>query len=128
MKYLDSAKLLEEAVKSNKNTWGSFNFPELKGEPEDLDDSLFREKLNIVMDARKNEVNDRTAWAKCMHAVQCAFTAFSPFGKHFLDIVKEGQAVFAIPLLFSSIDPDTKSLWVTLWRLAFIDHGESSFI
>jgi hypothetical protein len=93
-KYLDSVKLLEKAVKSNEDRWGSFDFPGLKGEPEDVDDSLFREKINTVMDARKNEVNDRTAWAKCMHAVQCAFTAFSPFAKNFLTIAKEGQAVF----------------------------------
>ena len=98
-RYLDAAKLLEEAVKAYEGRWGSFDFPELKGEPKDFDDSLFREKINTVMDARKNEVNDQTAWAKCRHAVQCAFTAFSPFAKHFLTIAKECQAVFAIPCL-----------------------------
>ena len=96
-KYLDSVKLLEEAVKSNEDTWGSFNYPELKGEPKDLDDSLFREKINAVIDARKGAVNDRNAWAKCKNAVQCAFTAFSPFARNFLTIAKDVQAVFAIP-------------------------------
>jgi hypothetical protein len=73
----------------------SFDFPELNGEPEDFNDSLFREKMNAVMDARESVVTDRSAWARCKHAVQCAFTAFSPFAKHFLIIAKEGQAVFA---------------------------------
>jgi hypothetical protein len=93
-KYLDATKLLQETVNAFEGRWGSFDFSELKGEPKDFDDSLFREKINTVMEARKNEVNDQTAWAKCRHAVQCAFTAFSPFAKNFLNIAKEGQAVF----------------------------------
>ena len=96
-KYLEATKLLEETVKAYEGRWGSFHYPELRGEPEDFDDSLFREKLNIVMDALKNEVNNQTAWEKCRHIVQCAFTAFSPFAKTFLTIIKEGQAVFFIP-------------------------------
>jgi hypothetical protein len=96
-RYLDAAKLLEEAVKTYGDTWGSFDFPELTGEPENFSDSEFREKINTVMDARKHEVNDQTAWAKCRDAVQCAFTAFSPFAKNFLTIAKEGQAVFTTP-------------------------------
>ena len=100
-RYLAAAKLLEEAVNAYayEGRWGSFDFPELKGEPEDFDDSLFREKINIVMDARRNEVNDQTAWAKCVHAVHCAFTAFSPFAKHFLTITKDVQVVFITPCL-----------------------------
>ena len=92
-RYFDSAKLLGDVIKANREKWGSFDFPELKGEPEDFDDSQFREKINIVMDARKTDINDETAWAKCKHAVQCAFTAFSPFAKHFLTIAKDVQAV-----------------------------------
>jgi hypothetical protein len=98
-KYLDATKLLRETVKAYEGQWGSFDFPELKGEPENFDDSLFREKINTVMEARQNDVNDQKAWAKCRHAVQCAFTAFSPFAKTFLTIAKEGQAVFATPCL-----------------------------
>jgi hypothetical protein len=98
-KYWDAVKLLQETVKTYEDRWGSFDFPELKGEPEDFDDILFREKINTVMDARKNDVNDQTAWAKCKHAVQCAFTAFSPFAKNFLTIAIEGQAVFVFPYL-----------------------------
>ena len=51
-RYLDAAKLLEEAVKAYEGRRGSFDFPELKGEPEDFDD---REKINTVMDARRSE-------------------------------------------------------------------------
>jgi hypothetical protein len=94
-RYLNAVKLLEDAVKAYEGRWGSFDFPELKGEPKDFDDSLFRDKVNTVMDARKNEAMDQTAWTKCRRAIQYAFTAFSPFAKHFLNIVKEGQAVFA---------------------------------
>ena len=61
IKYLDSAKQLEEAVKSNEDTWGSFDFLELKGEPENFDDSLFRDKIHTIIDAQKNEVNDQTS-------------------------------------------------------------------
>jgi hypothetical protein len=125
MRYFDSVKLLGEAVKSNNDMWGSFDCPELEGEPKDFDDSLFREKINAVMDARKTLVSDRTAWAKCRHAVQCAFTAFSPFAKHFLTIAKDCQAVFAHSLSFSTIDPDIKPLWVALQWSAFIDCGEN---
>ena len=98
-RYFDSAKLLEDAVKANEGKWGSFDFPELRGEPEDFDDSQFREKINTVIDARKNDINDQNAWAECRHAVQCAFTAFSPFAKNFLTIARNVQAVFVVPCL-----------------------------
>jgi hypothetical protein len=96
-KYLDAVQRLEETVKAYEGQWGSFDFPELKGEPENFDDSLFREKINAVIEARKNDVNDHTAWAKYRYAVQCAFTAFSPFAKHFLSIAKDAQQVFVVP-------------------------------
>ena len=92
-KYVEAATLLGETIKMYDGPWGSFEFPELNGEPEDFDDSLFRDKLNAVMDARESVVADRSAWARCKHTVQCAFTAFSPFAKHFLLIAKEGQSV-----------------------------------
>jgi len=98
-RYLDAAKLLEEAVKAYGDTWGSFDFPELKGEPENFSDSQFRERINTAMDAWKHKVKDQSAWAKCRGAIECAFTAFSPFAKNFLAIANEGQAVFATPYL-----------------------------
>jgi|SRR5579862_2362723 len=98
-RYFESAKLLEDAVKANEDKWGSFEFPELKGEPADFDDSQFREKINTVIDARRNDINDQKAWAKCRNAIQCAFTAFSPFAKNFLTITINVQAVFVVPCL-----------------------------
>jgi hypothetical protein len=94
-KYLAAINRLEETVKAYEG-WGAFDFPELTGEPENFDDSLFREKISAVIDARKNDIKDQTAWAKCMHAVQCAFTAFSPFAKNFLVIAKEAQQVIIV--------------------------------
>jgi len=96
-RYFDAAKLLRETIKMHEGQWGSFDFPELNGEPKDFDDSLFREKIDAVMDARESAVADRNAWARCKNAVQCAFAAFSPFAKHFLIIAREAQAVFAMP-------------------------------
>jgi hypothetical protein len=77
--------------------WGSFDFPELTGKPKNFDDSWFKEKINTVMNARKNDINDQTAWAKCRHPVQCAFPAFSPLAKIFLIIATNVQAVSVIP-------------------------------
>src|SRR5271170_7278722 len=104
-RYFDSAELLEDAVKANPDNWGLFDFGELKGEPEEFDDSLFREKIKTVMDERASGVNDQMAWAKCRHVVQCAFTAFSPFARHFLTIAKEGENVFAILAFLISRSP-----------------------
>ena len=92
-RYLDAVKLLDRAVKSHGTKWGSFDFPELKGEPLGFNDSQFREKIAIAMEARENQIENRNWWSRCMHVVECAFTALSPFAKHFLTIAKEGQAV-----------------------------------
>jgi hypothetical protein len=96
-RYLEAAKLLEEVVKGCGSRWGSFDFPELKGEPGDLSDTQFREKINTALDAHKNEVKDQAVWNKCRRVVECAFTAFSPFAKNFLTIAREAQSV--LPLL-----------------------------
>jgi hypothetical protein len=92
-RYFDAVKLMEEAVKGGRPEWGSFDFPELKGEFESFNDSQFREKIALAMEARENKVNNRSSWSKCGHAVQCAFTAFSPFAKTFLTIAQQGQSV-----------------------------------
>lgn len=94
MRYLRATKQLEDAINGCEGAWGSFDFPELSGEPEDFGDSLFRGKIDTIMNAQKTNINDHTAWEKCRQAAQYAFTAFSPFAKCFLSIAKEGQAVF----------------------------------
>jgi len=45
--------MLQEAIKSYEGYWGSFDFPELRGEPSDFNDSLFREKIAMVMDVER---------------------------------------------------------------------------
>jgi hypothetical protein len=92
-RYQQAAKLLEDAVNGRADTWGGFDTSLLKGEPENFNDSQFRDKVNEVLDARKDEVESRSAWTKCCHTFQCAFVAFSPFAKNFLAIAKEAQAV-----------------------------------
>ena len=102
-RYFDSVKLLEDAINAAGPEWGSFesfDFPELRGESDGFNDTLFKEKLASAMDARENKVKNRGAWAKSMYAVQCAFTAFSPFAKHFLTIAQQGQSVYPPIVLF----------------------------
>jgi hypothetical protein len=123
-RYRQAANLLEEAAKGRDDFWGAFNFPQLKGEPEDFSDSLFRDRMNTVLEARKNVVENQSAWMKCNHAMQCAFTAFSPFAKHFLAIAKEGQSVRAFPefRLLPCVDPCIKSVWIAYRGASSADH------
>ena len=94
-RYREAAKLLEEAVKGRESQWGKFEFPELVGELEDFDVSEFKDNINSILEKRKGDVQDDTAWRKCEHAIQCFFTAFSPFAKNFLSIAKGAQAVIS---------------------------------
>lgn len=82
-RYREAAKLLEEAVKGRESQWGKFKFPELVGELEDFDISEFKDNINSILEKRKGVVQDNTVWRKCEHAIQCFFTAFSPFAKYF---------------------------------------------
>jgi len=91
-RYKEASNLLQDAVKRHEK-WGAFDFPELTGEPEGFNDSQFKDKINAVLQSRKQALKDLSGWKKCEHAVQCAFTAFSPFAKNFLTIAKEGQQV-----------------------------------
>ena len=91
-RYREASQLLHDAVKG-KDKWGAFDFPDLKGEPEGFSDSEFKNKINAVLQSRKEAMQGLSGWRKCEHAVQCAFTAFSPFAKNFLTIAKEAQQV-----------------------------------
>lgn len=90
-RYVEAAKLLEEAVKGSQ--WGFFGFPELKGEPEEFNDSEFRMKINFALESRKSAVNDKTAWSKCKHTMERLCKSFSPFAKNFLSVAKDASAV-----------------------------------
>jgi hypothetical protein len=92
-RYETAAKELEDAVKGRENIWGSFEFPELRGELEGFDKSQFQEKINKALETREHKAKDRRAWGKCRHVLQSAFVGFSPFAKTFLTIAKEGQSV-----------------------------------
>jgi hypothetical protein len=91
-RYLEALSLLEDAVKGREARWGTFDFPQLKGELDDLSPSQFRESINKVIE-RNAPLKKTTTWAKCEYALQCCFTAFGPLAKNFLMIAKEGQAV-----------------------------------
>src|SRR5271154_5619707 len=98
-RYREATKLLEDTVKGRGKEWGKewgvFDFPELKGEPESFDDSGFKDRIDTVLRARRDAMNDRTVLGKCGHALQRVFTAFSPFAKNFLTIASQGQSVLA---------------------------------
>jgi hypothetical protein len=124
-RYETAAKELEDAVKGLENIWGSFEFPELRGELEGFDKSQFQEKINKALETREHRAKDRRAWGKCRHVLQSAFVGFSPFAKTFLTIAKDGQSV--IPLLVLRflifIDSNFESIWIALWRTTCVDYG-----
>src|SRR5438045_3487772 len=91
-RYKKAAEQLKEAIKIRKGPWGSFDFEELIGEPES-DDSQFKNKINAVLASREKLINDRNRWSKFTHAVECVFTAFSPFAKNFIIATKDAQSV-----------------------------------
>ena len=102
-RYKEAAALLEQSIKLRQGHWGSFDLQDLSGEPENLDDSQFRNKINLALMSRENSIKDRTTWSKYRYTVECIFTALSPFAKNFLIIAKDGQSV----LLSISISSNT---------------------
>ena len=101
-RYLEALSLLEDAVKGREARWGTFDFPQLKGELDDLSPSQFKESINTVIE-RNAPLKNTTTWAKCEYALQCCFTAFGPLAKNFLMIAKEGQAVGSFLSRFSNL-------------------------
>lgn len=85
-RFSQSCKLLQQAVKACHDHWGMLEFPELAGEPEDLNDSQFISKIEQALDYRKQRFQDQSAWGRCRSALQHAFKAFSPLAKNFLTI------------------------------------------
>lgn len=93
-RYTEAAQLLTQSIEASQgHQWGSFKLPDLSGEPEDFNDSLFRDKINEALTARKSVVKDQNAWAKCRQAALSVFSALSPFAQNFLKIAKDGQSV-----------------------------------
>ena len=96
-RYIQAAKLLQDAVAGQQGE--SFVFPNMNGEMENFNDEEFRDKLNIAIEGYKTSMRNPKTLEKCRHAVQCVFTALSPFAKNFLSIARDGQAVKP-PILF----------------------------
>jgi Tetratricopeptide repeat len=118
--YLKAAKSLEEVVNGCRNPWGSFDFPELMGEPENPTDLQFKHKINMLLEAQKSAVKDQSAWKKCKHTIQCVFSAF---GKNFLTMATPDQSVsHCAPFIFDCIYCCVGPIWTALRRSPFIDH------
>lgn len=101
IRYEEAANQLNEAIKIRKGSWGSFDFQELRGEPTGFEDAQFKNKINVVLISRETSIKDRHGWSKFTYAVECVFTAFSPFAKNFLTVAKDAQSVMPFsPVLF----------------------------
>ena len=92
-RYKEAANRLKKAIEVRRGSWDSFDFEELTGEPERFDDPQFKNKINTVLMSRKTSIQDRKGWTKFTYAVECVFTAFSPFAKNFLTVAKDAQSV-----------------------------------
>jgi len=92
-RYIEASNLLYKAIKGRESQWGPFEFPELSGELESLNVSQFKDNINSIIESKRANVKRSSSWGKCEHAIQCFFTAFSPFAKSFLRIAVEGQSV-----------------------------------
>lgn len=92
-RYKDAADQLKEAIKARKDTWDSFDFDELSGEPEGFDDSQFKTKINAVLTSREASIKDKAGWSKFTYSLERVFTACSPFAKNCLIVAKNAQSV-----------------------------------
>jgi hypothetical protein len=94
-RHIDAVKLLEEAMKECGDQWKIFDFPEMRGEPEDFKDAQFSDKMNTVLAKHRDKVKNWNAWGKLEYGIQRVFATFTPFAKNFLIIAKEGQSVMS---------------------------------
>jgi hypothetical protein len=88
-RYEEAAAELKEVIKRQKG----LDFEDLSSGPEGFDDSQFKKKLNAILTARESSIKDPKGWSKFTHAVECVFTAFSPFAKNFLTVAQNAQSV-----------------------------------
>jgi hypothetical protein len=92
-RYKEAASKLREAIKTCKGSCGSFDFGDFDDESEAFDDSEFKNKINSILTLRETLIKDRKGWSTLTYAVECVFTAFSPFAKNFLTVAKNIQSV-----------------------------------
>jgi len=89
-RYLKALSLLEDALQGRNEKWGNFEIPKLQEELENLNPEEFRRKLEVLCESYSVKRN----WVqKCVHVLQCCFTAFAPFAKNFVAIAKESAQV-----------------------------------
>jgi hypothetical protein len=126
-RYKETADQLKEAIKSRSGL-SSFDFEELTGEPEGFDDSQFKSKINAILTSREASIKDRKGWSKFTYAVECVFTAFSPFAKNFLTVAKNAQSVMTclivIFLISMYVDTRAESIWFDLRRSLSLNNGK----
>jgi hypothetical protein len=128
-RYEEAVTQLKEAIKTRKGPWGPFDFDELSDEPEGFDDAQFKNKINKILTSREASIKDRNGWSKFTYAVECVFTALSPFAKNFLMVAQNAQSV-SLTILFDFyangfVDTRAQSLWLNLrWSLS-LNNGRS---
>lgn len=124
IRYTEAANQLKEAIKIRKGPWGSFDFKGLGSEPEGLDDSLLKNKINAVVVSKETSIKDRRGWSKFTYAVECVFTALSPFAKNFLMVAKDAQSVISLSIVFNlCADTRAESIWFNLQRSLSLNNG-----
>jgi hypothetical protein len=101
-RYVAAAQALEDAVKGREKRWGSFKFPALEGELENIDHSQFQDKINETLQTIERPVKDVKSWKKCTHVLESIFLALSPLARNTLTIAREAQSVFWTFVIFSS--------------------------
>jgi len=126
-RYNEAASRLKEVIKIRKGPWDSFDFEEeFSHEPEGFDDSQFKNKINAVCKSRETSIKDRKGWSKFAYAIECVFTAFSPFAKNFLIIANNAQSVLPlIPVCHSNLRADTciEPVRFNLWWSLSLNNG-----
>jgi hypothetical protein len=101
-RYEDAVKKLEDVLQYRNDGWKSFDLdiPDAKT-PGTFDDAVFQTKLNAVLKAHADSITDKNGWQKFTHAIECAYTVFSPFAKTFLSVAIHAQSVLRPDLFFS---------------------------
>jgi hypothetical protein len=100
-RYEIAAEKLQSALKMFQNEGQPFEFPDLKGELDELDNAQLTNKIEQILENHARRIEDPSALARCRRGLESAYRAFSPFAKSFLKIAQDCQSVsllLAFPL------------------------------